>query len=111
MLLIITDEPGHSIPTRLHMRPTMSHISAVRSQSSKGLWEVKDQKRHQADSEDSGLPAQMRRLIRVFAGRTSTLVGNAVARLNCKAASIAFKLITTNNNRTITDKNFWRFFA
>ena len=50
--------------------------------SSQGtLWATKDATRPQADSKDSDQPAQMRRLIWVFAERSCNLVENAVPLL------------------------------
>ena len=72
-------------PTRLHRRPVMNQISqrihAVWWESSQCTpWLAKDQKRLQADSEDSDQTARMRKLIWVFAGGTCNLVRNTAPR-------------------------------
>ena len=78
-----------AFPTKMHVRPTLSYrflskcIRAVRSEFSLGTLLTKDPNRLQADSNGSDKTARMRRLIRVFPGRTCNLVESAVFRLIC----------------------------
>ena len=57
------------------------NISYLYPTSYHSLLAAMEPKRFQADSGDYDQPAQMRRLIIVFAGLTCSLVGNAVPRL------------------------------
>ena len=60
---------------------------------------AKDLKRLHADSEDSDQTARMRRLIRVFAGRTCNIVGNAVPRLKLHFDAAAWLCCPTLSQR------------
>ena len=69
-----------SISSKITCAP--SEDSDQPAQFSQGtLWAAKDPKSLQGASEDSHQPAQMYRLICVFADRTRSLVRNAVPRL------------------------------
>ena len=77
---------GTAFPAGVHVRLSKIQINLrncpVWSESAQGTLLVpKDSKILQATSEDSDQTAQMRSLIRVFAGRTCKLVGNAAPRL------------------------------
>ena len=79
------------------MRPAKTQISlrirAVWSDSLQGtLWVAKDPKRPHVDSEYFDQPVRMRRLIRVLAGRTFSLVGNSVFRLILHVSEFAFSV-------------------
>ena len=74
-----------AVPSRLYMRPRKHWPACISAQSDRCLrrvlWIAKDPKRLSADSEDSDQPTQMRRLIRVFAGRICDSAGNIVPQL------------------------------
>ena len=73
-----------------NLSPSYQMCTFVSSQGSNRL---------QADSEDSQQPAEMRRLMCVFTGRTCNLVGDAVPRLMCFTAS---NIVFVPNNEVET---------
>ena len=81
-----TNEPGHRCSYKIFIcaqRRLRSDCAYAQSDQSlrRTLCVATDPKCHSAESEDSDQTAWMRRLIWVFAGRTWSLVGNAVSRL------------------------------
>ena len=94
----LRNELGHSIFLQncvcAQRRLSSLRIRAIWSESSQGtMWVTKDQKRLQADSEDSDRTAQMYRLIWVFIGRKCNPVGMVCPGSNKDTKKSCFKIL------------------
>ena len=88
--MMLTNEPQHDKTNKLTVRPAKTQISLgihpVWSESSLSAWrKLGSLATHWAHSEDSDQPGRMPRLIRVFAGRTVTLLV-----LSCRGSNVNY---------------------